>query len=484
MVSRREVSRRLARLEALQSKRFGNDADPLLVSVRSGAKFSMPGMMDTILNLGLNDASGRRAREGLGDRRFALDSYRRFIQMYADVVLEIPKAEFEHLLAAAKKARKVEDDTAARPRRTSRRSIVKYKEKVQKATGKRFPQDSHAQLWGRSPRCSAAGTTTARASTAGSTGSATAWGRPSTCSAWSTGTSGTTAPRASRSRATRRRERTRSSASSSRTPRARTSSRVSGRRGRSRGRNRRPAASDSLEATMPECYAQLLDIRATLETHYKDMQDIEFTIERGTLYMLQTRTGKRTGLAALHIAFDFKEAGVIDTKSLLERVEADMLVQLLAPIFDREGQGAREQGRAHPRKRPTRGPGGRLRRDRLQRRARRRDGGAADDRCSWSATETSPEDLAGMVAGGRHPDEPGRHDLARGGRRARDGQALHRRARSRSRSTRRPGKLTAAGKTLKEGRRGLDRRDDRRGDPGGPRPAPVGDPTGPRRQDA
>jgi pyruvate, orthophosphate dikinase len=391
-----QVSEALARLEALQSKRFGNDADPLLVSVRSGAKFSMPGMMDTILNLGLNDASVEGLATVSGDRRFALDSYRRFIQMYADVVLEVPKAEFEHLLAAAKKARRVEDDTQLTARDLEG-LIVKYKDKVQKATRRRFPQDSHAQLWGaiaavfgswHNDRArlyrrqygisdSLGTAVNVQCMVYGNLGDDCATGVAFTRNP-ATGENvffGEFLPNAQGEDVV----------AGIRTPRP-----ISRAQSSSGG-------DDSLEASLPECYHQLLDIRATLETHYQDMQDIEFTIERGTLYMLQTRTGKRTGLAALQIAFDFKEAGVIDTKSLLERVEADMLVQLLAPIFDvKDKERARKAGRVLGKGLPA-GPG------------------AASGAIAFSASravemaakgrqvllvrdQTSPEDLAGMVA--------------------------------------------------------------------------------------
>jgi pyruvate,orthophosphate dikinase len=133
-----QVSDALARLEELQAKRFGNDDDPLLVSVRSGAKFSMPGMMDTILNLGLNDRSVEGLARVSGDRRFALDSYRRFIQMYSDVVLDVKKSEFEHLLAAAKRSRRVADDTKLTAKDLEA-LVAKYKAKVKAATGKPFP---------------------------------------------------------------------------------------------------------------------------------------------------------------------------------------------------------------------------------------------------------------------------------------------------------------------------------------------------------
>ncbi|HEX6852577.1 MAG TPA: PEP/pyruvate-binding domain-containing protein, partial [Candidatus Polarisedimenticolaceae bacterium] len=142
-----QVAEALARLEKETGKTFGDDKAPLLVSVRSGAKFSMPGMMDTILNLGLNDRAVEGLAKGSGDRRFAFDSYRRFIQMYADVVLDVPKHGFEEILAAAKKARKVKDDTDLGS--ADLESLVaRYKDKVRKATGKPFPQEPREQLWG------------------------------------------------------------------------------------------------------------------------------------------------------------------------------------------------------------------------------------------------------------------------------------------------------------------------------------------------
>ncbi len=391
-----QVSDALSRLEALQSKRFGDDDDPLLVSVRSGAKFSMPGMMDTILNLGLNDRSVAGLAHVSGDRRFALDSYRRFIQMYSDVVLDVKKAEFEHLLAAAKRARRVTDDTHLTEKDLAA-LIVKYKQRVEKATGRRFPQDPHAQLWGaiaavfcswdndrarlyrqRYGIADALGTAVnVQCMVYGNLGEDCATGVAFTRNP-ATGANlfyGEFLPNAQGEDVV----------AGIRTPRPISKAQSSS------------GGEDSLEATMPQCYAQLLEIRQTLEAHYKDMQDIEFTIERGTLYMLQTRTGKRTGLAAVHIAFDFKDAGVIDTKTLLQRVEPDMLAQLLAPIFDvKDKERARKAGRVLGQGLPA-GPG------------------AASGAIAFSAAravamaakgakvllvraETSPEDLAGMVA--------------------------------------------------------------------------------------
>jgi pyruvate,orthophosphate dikinase len=391
-----QVAEALARLEALQSKRFGDDNDPLLVSVRSGAKFSMPGMMDTILNLGLNDRSVEGLARISGDRRFALDSYRRFIQMYSDVVLEIPKAEFEHLLAAAKRARRVEDDTQLTAKDLTA-LVAKYKEKVKKASGSPFPEDPQAQLWGavsavfRSWNNERARYYRQRYGISDSLGTAV----NVQCMVYGNlGDDCATGVAFTRNPATGENvfygeflpnAQGEDVVAGIRTPRpiSRAQS-VSG-------------GADSLEATMPSCYAQLLDIRAALETHYKDMQDIEFTIERGTLYMLQTRTGKRTGLAALHIACDFHEAGVIDRDAVLARVEADMLIQLLAPIFDvKDKERAKGAGRVLGKGLPA-GPGAAS--GAIAFTAKRAvEMAAKGENVLLVRAETSPEDLAGMVA--------------------------------------------------------------------------------------
>ncbi len=391
-----QVAEALARLEALQSKRFGDDNDPLLVSVRSGAKFSMPGMMDTILNLGLNDRSVEGLARISGDRRFALDSYRRFIQMYSDVVLEIPKAEFEHLLAAAKRARRVEDDTQLTAKDLTA-LVAKYKEKVKKASGSPFPEDPQAQLWGavsavfRSWNNERARYYRQRYGISDSLGTAV----NVQCMVYGNlGDDCATGVAFTRNPATGE-----NVFCGEFLPNAQGEDVVAGIR-TPRPISRAQSVSggaDSLEATMPSCYAQLLDIRAALETHYKDMQDIEFTIERGTLYMLQTRTGKRTGLAALHIACDFHEAGVIDRDAVLARVEADMLIQLLAPIFDvKDKERAKGAGRVLGKGLPA-GPGAAS--GAIAFTAKRAvEMAAKGENVLLVRAETSPEDLAGMVA--------------------------------------------------------------------------------------
>ena len=391
-----EVASALGRLEKIQGKRFGDERDPLLVSVRSGAKFSMPGMMDTILNLGLND----RAVEGLarisGNRRFALDSYRRFIQMYADVVLDVSKHDFEHLLSAAKKARRVRDDTELTAK-DLQALVVKYKARVKAATGRAFPQDPRDQLWGaiaavfRSWDNDRARLYRRQYGIADSLGTAV----NVQCMVFGNlGDDCATGVAFTRNPATGE-----NAFFGEYLPNAQGEDVVAGIRTPkpiSRAQST-SGGDDALEALHPECYRQLLDIRATLETHYRDMQDIEFTIERKTLYMLQTRTGKRTGLAALNIAFDFKEAGVIDTSALLERVEADMLVQLLAPIFDdREKERARRDGRVLGRGLPA-GPGAASGAVAFTA-ARAVEMAAKGRKVLLVRAETSPEDLAGMVA--------------------------------------------------------------------------------------
>ena len=388
-----QVAEALKRLETKRGKRFGDVADPLLVSVRSGAKFSMPGMMDTILNLGLND----RAVEGLartsGDKRFALDSYRRFIQMYSDVVLDVPKHEFEHLLSAAKKARRVKDDTGLTAKDLAA-LVQAYKKLVRRKTRTDFPQDPKAQLWGaiaavfRSWDNDRARLYRRQYGIPDSLGTAV----NVQCMVFGNlGDDCATGVAFTRNPATGE-----NLFFGEYLPNAQGEDVVAGIR-TPRPLSRAQGGAESLEAMLPECYAQLVEIRATLEAHYKDMQDIEFTIERGALYMLQTRTGKRTGLAALNIAFDLKEDGVIDTKALLERVEADMLVQLLAPIFDpKDKQRAEREGKVLGKGLPA-GPGAASGAIAFTA-ARAVEMAAKGKPVLLVRAETSPEDLAGMVA--------------------------------------------------------------------------------------
>jgi pyruvate,orthophosphate dikinase len=390
-----ELERNMKRLEQVQGLSFGDDRDPLLVSVRSGAKFSMPGMMDTILNLGLND----RAVEGLarksGDRRFAYDSYRRFIQMYSDVVLGVDKAGFEKLLAEVKRESKVKLDTELSADDLA--ALVKrYKERVKRRTGRSFPQDPAKQLWGAigavfrswdNPRARLYRRQYGIADSLGTAVNVQCMVFGNLGDDCATGVAFTRDPATGENRLYG--EYLTNAQGEDVVAGIRTPQPIS--------KSQAVDGATSLEELMPKAYKQLMGIRRTLEKHYHDMQDVEFTIERGSLYMLQTRTGKRTGLAALNIAFDLYESRMIKREEVLQRIEAQMLVQLLAPIFDpRDLDRARKDGRVLGKGLPA-GPGAAagvvaFTASSAERLA------AKGKRVVLVRTETSPEDLAGMVA--------------------------------------------------------------------------------------
>jgi len=391
-----EVDSALKKLERAQAKKFGDSADPLLVSVRSGAKFSMPGMMDTILNLGLNDVAVEGLARVGGDRRFAYDSYRRFIQMYADVVLGISKRHFEELLDRAKRRRNVSLDTEL-----TDVDLVKltdqYKQTVKKSTGKPFPQDAREQLWGamgavfrswENPRAQRYRREYGIPDDLGTAVNVQCMVFGNLGDDCATGVAFTRNPASGENVLYGEylvNAQGEDVVAGIRTPQPISQS------------QRVDDSQVSLEQRMPRAYAQLQKIRVRLEKHYKDMQDVEFTIERGTLYMLQTRTGKRTGLAALNIAYDLQRSRVISQKEAVKRVEPDMLVQLLAPVFDpRELERTRADGRVLARGLPA-GPGAAsgaivFNADRAEKLA------AKGQTVLLVRTETSPEDIGGMVA--------------------------------------------------------------------------------------
>ncbi len=392
----KEVEEAVARLEKVRGKDFGDPGDPLLVSVRSGAKFSMPGMMDTVLNLGLNDQSVEGLAKVSGDARFAYDSYRRFIQMYSDIVLGISKHGFEALLARARERRGVEYDMQLTAQ-DLKDLVRQYKAKVEEHLGRPFPQEPWQQLWG------AIGAVFESWDNQRARIYRRQYGIPDdlgtavniqTMVYGNLGEDCATGVAFTRNPATGENvlygeylvnAQGEDVVAGIRTPRP-----------ISRAQS---AAGDhqSLEELMPKVYRQLLEIRDTLETRYTDMQDVEFTIERGRLYMLQTRTGKRTGLAGLRIAFDLHEAGVIDRQQAISRVEPEMLEHLLAPVFDaRELEAARRDGRILGKGLPA-GPGAAsgviaLSAERAMELAER---GA---KVLLVRSETSPEDVGGMVA--------------------------------------------------------------------------------------
>ncbi len=313
----------LARLEGLQGKKLGDPNDPLLVSVRSGSKFSMPGMMDTILNLGLNDASVEGLRRKTGNGRFAKDAYRRFIQMYGNVVLGIDKDRFEHELTEVKKKYKAKTDVDLDEKALDE-VVARYKGVVQKNTHSPFPQDPRQQLVGardavfqswNNPR---AITYRKLNDIPHNLGTAV---NVQTMVFGNMGDTSATGVGFTRNPSTGAKE-----FYGEFLQNAQGEDVVAG--------IRTPHPIVDLGKVMPAAYRQLRDITTRLERHYKDVQDFEFTIQENKLYMLQTRNGKRTGLAAINIAVDMCEEGILTKKEALLKVEPQALDQLLHPIFD------------------------------------------------------------------------------------------------------------------------------------------------------
>lgn len=318
-----EILQNLKKLEDVTQQKFGEKDNPLLVSVRSGAKFSMPGMMDTVLNLGLSDQTLEGLAEKTGDKRFAWDCYRRLIHMFGDVVLEIPKKKFEDILKRTKKEKGIVNDFEL-TENSLEELVADYKGLVKKETGKDFPQDAEEQLfmaisavflsWN-NPRAITyrrlnhipddLGTAVnVQLMVFGNTGENSATGVGFT-----------------RNPATGEKE-----LYGEYLINAQGEDVVAG--------VRTPSPLATLGTYMPGLFGELKDITTNLEKHYKDIQDFEFTIQEGTLYMLQTRSGKRTGPAAVKIAVDMVEEGLVDQETALMMVEPEALNQLLHPVFD------------------------------------------------------------------------------------------------------------------------------------------------------
>lgn len=332
---REAVAEALAGIERATGKKFGDAGDPLLVSVRSGARVSMPGMMDTVLNLGLNDATVEGLAAMAGDERFAWDSYRRFIQMYGDVVLGVAHHLFEDALEIAKEDNGFHADLEMSADHWQV-LVREYKEIVARETGKPFPEDVHAQLWG------------AIAAVFGSWQSDRAkvyrrlnaipadWGTAVNVQAMVFGNMGYTSATGvafTRDPATGAKAyygeflinaQGEDVVAGIRTPQYLTKT----------AREAAGAKPASMEEAMPEVYGQLADVFELLENHYRDMQDIEFTVERGRLFLLQTRSGKRTAKAALKMAVDMVAEGLIDEATAIKRVDPMALDQLLHPTLD------------------------------------------------------------------------------------------------------------------------------------------------------
>ncbi|GGE84079.1 pyruvate, phosphate dikinase [Stappia taiwanensis] len=330
-----EVDAALETIGRITGKRFGDTQNPLLVSVRSGARVSMPGMMDTVLNLGLNDATVPALAEASGDPRFAYDSYRRFIQMYSDVVMGLDHHAFEEILETFKgeNGHSLDTDLSAED---WGQLITRYKALVEEELGRPFPQDPHEQLWGAISAVFASWESARAITYRRLHNIPNNWGTAVNVQAMVFGNMGSdsaTGVAFTRNPSTGEKAlygeflinaQGEDVVAGIRTPQDITEA------------ARIAAGSDalSLERAMPEAFAQFTEICERLEAHYRDMQDLEFTIERGRLWMLQTRAGKRTAKAALKIAVDMADEGLLTQAEAVMRVDPAALDQLLHPMID------------------------------------------------------------------------------------------------------------------------------------------------------
>ena len=329
-----EVSDNLKKIEELMGKKFGDPGNPLLLSVRSGARASMPGMMDTVLNLGLNDTTVKGIIAQSGDERFAYDAYRRFVQMYADVVLGMNKDTLDRLLDQKKEERDVYFDTDLTAA-DWKELVAQYKAAIKTELGIDFPEDPQEQLWG-AVNAVFGSWMNQRAITYRKLNAIPAeWGTAVNVQGMVFGNMGkdcATGVAFTRDPSTGENyfygeflvnAQGEDVVAGIRTPQP-----------INRVKDNVNAELPSMEEIMPECYQQLVRIREILEQHYKDMQDIEFTIEKGVLYMLQTRNGKRTAPASIKIAVDMVNEGLIDKKTAVLRIAPSQLDQLLHPSLD------------------------------------------------------------------------------------------------------------------------------------------------------
>ena len=405
-----DVESAIAQVEALVNSRFGDIENPLLVSVRSGARASMPGMMDTILNLGLNDEVVEGLARKTGNARFAWDSYRRFVQMYGDVVLGLKPANkedvdpFEAIIDEVKHARGVRLDNELSVD-DLKELVVRFKAAIKARTGREFPASAYEQLWGAICSVFDSWMNERAILYRKMEGIPAEWGTAVNVQAMVFGNMGdSSATGVCFSRDAGNGEdlfngeylinaQGEDVVAGIRTPQQITktgSQRWAALAGVSE--SERAAKYPSMEEVMPDIYAELDRLQTKLENHYKDMQDMEFTVQEGKLWFLQTRNGKRTGAAMVKIAMDLLNEGMIDEKTALLRVEPNKLDELLHPVFDK---GALKNARVLTRGLPA-SPGA----------ATGQIVFFADDAAEWYAAgkrvvmvrvETSPEDLAGMA---------------------------------------------------------------------------------------
>ena len=404
-----DVEQAVAHIETLMNSKFGDVANPLLVSVRSGARASMPGMMDTILNLGLNDEVVAGMRRKTGNPRFAWDSYRRFVQMYGDVVLGMKPTSkedidpFEAIIEEVKAAKGVKLDNELDVE-DLKQLVQKFKAAVKQQTGQDFPTSAYEQLWGAICAVFNSWMNERAILYRKMEGIPDEWGTAVSVQAMVFGNMGdTSATGVCFSRDAANGEdlfngeylinaQGEDVVAGIRTPQQITkigSQRWAERAGISE--EERFAKYPSMEEAMPEIYNQLNSIQEKLEEHYHDMQDMEFTVQEGKLWFLQTRNGKRTGAAMVKIAIDLLHQGMIDEKTCLSRIEPNKLDELLHPVFDK---AAEKQAKLFVKGLPA-SPGA----------ATGQIVFFADDAAKWHADgqrvvmvriETSPEDLAGM----------------------------------------------------------------------------------------
>ncbi|MGH7287473.1 MAG: pyruvate, phosphate dikinase [Myxococcota bacterium] len=332
--AKRDALAALAKVEKVMQRGFGDADAPLLVSVRSGARASMPGMLDTVLNLGLNDATVK-GLASLADERFAYDSYRRFVQMYADVVLEIPHERFESRIEAAKRARGIQLDIELRAA-DWQRIVREFFEIVEEHGGRPFPQDPEEQLWGAVAAVFRSWENDRARRYRKIHGIPDSWGTAVNVQAMVFGNMGegcATGVAFTRDPSTGDKhfygEYLKNAQGEDVVAGTRTPQPINRQSRRAEG-----AQLPTLEEEMPRAYRELVRIYQKLERHYREMQDIEFTIENGKLWMLQTRTGKRTTQAAVKIAVDMAKEGLISREDAIRRIDPHALDQLLHPTLD------------------------------------------------------------------------------------------------------------------------------------------------------
>ena len=326
-----QVKENVAKLEKVLGKKFGDKKEPLLVSVRSGAAVSMPGMMDTILNLGLNDEVVEALAVSTGNPRFAWDAYRRFIQMFGDVAMGVPHHDFEEILATVKKEKGVEGDLDLDA--DDLKEVVKrYKEAYKKCLNEEFPQDPMIQLWAAIDAVFGSWNNERAIKYRAINGIVGLLGTAVNVQSMVFGNYGDTSG---------------TGVCFSRDPSTGENYFYGEYLMNAQGEDvvagiRTPETLATLEKSNPEIYKQLVEIKDRLENHYRDMQDIEFTIQEGVLYLLQTRNAKRTGPAAVRCAVEMVESGDITKETAVTRVTPDQLDQLLHPMIDKKMKGSLE----------------------------------------------------------------------------------------------------------------------------------------------